>query len=205
MAGVHVGELPEGTKRCIVCGEPINLVARKCIHCDSLQNAVQQRLGFSTNLLSLSVALVSVLGVVVPILIESATRDNSRLVFSLQHATDTELFVIVTNQGREPGTVATASLRLKDGRSVQLRSSERTPVEVIDPKKSILLRFHKFIIDGRRVAPEVPFDVPGDQACLLSFDTTSFQGERTAPTIERSCSTLAPFVKLSGALPEGTG
>jgi predicted nucleic acid-binding Zn ribbon protein len=199
MAGIHIGELPEGTKRCIVCGEPINLVARKCIHCSSLQNAVQQRLGLSTNVLSLSVALVSVLGVVVPILIQSATRDDSRLVFSLQHATDTELFVIATNQGREPGTVATASLQLKDGRSVQLRSSERTPVEVIDPKKSILLRFHKFILDGRRVAPEVPVDVPGDQTCILSFDATSFQGDRTAPLIERPCRELAPFVRLTGA------
>jgi hypothetical protein len=183
----------------VICGEPINLAARKCIHCDSLQNAVQQRLGFSTNLLSLSVALVSVLGVVVPILIESATRDDSWLVFSLQHVTDTELFVIATNQGKEPGTVATASLRLKDGKSVQLRSSERSPVEVVDPKKSILLRFHKFILDGRRVPPEVPFDAPADQVCTLSLDTTSFQANRTAPTIERPCSAFAPFVKLPAA------
>jgi hypothetical protein len=202
MAGVHIGELPKGTKRCVICGEPINLAARKCIHCDSLQNAVQQRLGLSTNVLSLSVALVSVLGVVVPILVESATRDDSRLVFSLQHVTDTELFVIVTNQGKEAGTVATASLRLKDGKNVELRSSERSPVEVIEPKKSILLRFHKFIIDGRRVAPEVPFDVPADQTCILSFDATSFQGDRTAPLIERPCTAFAPFVKLTAAPPK---
>ena len=63
MVGIHLGELPEGTKRCIVCGEPINLAARKCVHCSSEQAAIRQKLGFSTNFLSMSVALVSVLGV----------------------------------------------------------------------------------------------------------------------------------------------
>lgn len=195
MATVHLGELPEGTKRCLICGEPINTAARKCIHCGSGQNAVQQKLGFSTNLLSMSVALVSVLGVVVPILIESATPDDSKLIFSLQYATGSELFVIVTNQGKEPGTVATASLRLKDGKSVQLRSSEAAPVQVIEPKKAILLRFHKFIVDGKRVAPEYLFDAPNDKTCILSFDSTSFRGDRTSPVIEHRCGEFAPFVK----------
>lgn len=195
MATVHSGELPEGTKRCIVCGEPINLVARKCIHCSSEQAAIRQKLGFSTNLLSMSVALVSVLGVVVPILIDSATPDDSKLIFSLQYATGSELFVIVTNQGKEPGTVATASLRVKDGKSVQLRSSEAAPVQVIEPKKSILLRFHKFIVDGKRVTPEYLFDAPSDKTCILSFDSTSFRGDRTAPVIEHRCGDFAPFVQ----------
>jgi hypothetical protein len=126
MAEVDVGELPEGTKRCIACGEPIRMIAKRCIHCTSDQDPVRQRLGFSTNLMS--VALISVLGVVVPILIESATRDDSHLIVSLQHATEVELFVIVSNQGREPGTVSVGTLQVKGGKSVQIRSSERSPV-----------------------------------------------------------------------------
>jgi hypothetical protein len=201
MVAVHVGELPEGTKRCLVCGEPINVLAKMCVHCKSEQAAIRQKLGFSTNLLSMTVALVSVLGVVVPILIQSATPDDSHLIFSLQHATDTELFVIVSNQGKEPGTVSTASLQAKDGKSVGLRSSERAPVEVIDPKKSILLRFHKFVVDGKRVAPEFLFDAPNERTCILSFDATTFRGERSARTIERPCSAFAPFVKSAAGTP----
>ena len=195
MAGIHVGELPDGAKRCVVCAEPINLAAVRCVHCGAEQTAMRQRMGVSTNVLSMMVALVSVLGVVVPLLIQSATPDDSKLVFSLQYATDKELFVIVSNQGKEPGTVATAHLQVKDGKSVQLRSSEFAPVEVVDPKKSILLRFHKFVFDGKHVPPEFAFEAPADRLCTLSLDVTSFRGERTAPVIERPCRAFAPFVR----------
>ncbi len=195
MAGIHVGDLPEGTKRCIVCAEPINAAAAKCVHCGAAQTIIRERLGISTNVLSMMVALVSVLGVVVPLLIQSATPDDSELVFSLQYATDNELFVIVSNQGREPGTVATARLQLKDGKSVQLRSSEFAPVEVVDPKKSILLRFHRYMFEGKHVQPGFVFDAPPDRRCILALDVTSFRGERLQPVIERPCSAFAPFVK----------
>jgi hypothetical protein len=195
MAGIHVGELPDGTKRCVVCAEPINAAAVKCVHCGGDQTVIRQRIGVSTNVLSMMVALVSVMGVVVPLLIQSATPDDSSLIFSLQYATDKELFVIVSNQGKEPGTVATAHLLLKDGKSVQLRSSEFAPVEVVDPKKSILLRFHKFVFEGKHVPPEFVFEAPTDRPCLLSLDVTSFRGERSAPVIERPCGEFAPFVK----------
>ncbi|TMJ21619.1 MAG: hypothetical protein E6G95_21850 [Alphaproteobacteria bacterium] len=195
MAEVDVGELPEGTKRCIACGEPIRMIAKRCIHCTSDQDPVRQRLGFSTNLMSMSVALISVLGVVVPILIESATRDDSHLIFSLQHATEVELFVIVSNQGREPGTVSVGTLQVKGGKSVQIRSSERSPVEIIDPKKSTLLHFHKFVFDGKRVTADFNFDAPKDQPCILSIHVTSFRGERSTLAVERPCGDFAPFVK----------
>jgi hypothetical protein len=195
MATIHVGDIPQGTKRCIVCAEPINAAAVKCVHCGAAQTIIRERIGISTNVLSMMVALVSVLGVVVPLLIQSATPDNSNLIFSLQYATDNELFVIVSNQGREPGTVATARLQVKDGKSVQLRSSEFAPVEVVDPKKSILLRFHRFSFEGKRVQPGFVFDVPPDRPCLLFLDVTSFRGERLQPVIEHPCAAFVPFVK----------
>jgi hypothetical protein len=195
MAEVRVGELPEGTKRCIACGEAIRADAKRCIHCTSEQSPVKQRLGFGTTLMSLSVALVSVLGVVVPILIQSATPDDSHLIFSLQHATEVELFVIVSNQGREPGTVSVGTLQVKGGKSVQIRSSERSPVEIVEPKKSVLLHFHKFVLDGKRVTADLYFEAPKDQPCILSIHVTSFRGERSALSIERPCSAFTPFVK----------
>jgi hypothetical protein len=58
------------------------------------------------------------------LLIKSATPDESDLIFSLQHAPDTELFVIVSNQGNEPGTVATAELLVADRASRRRRPEE---------------------------------------------------------------------------------
>jgi hypothetical protein len=192
---IHIGELPEGTKRCLVCAEPINVASRKCVHCGADQNPLRQRLGFSTNFLSMSVALVSVLGVVVPVLIQSTTPDNSHLVFSLQHATESELFVIVSNQGREPGTVALALLQVKGGNSVHLRSSERAPVLIVEPKKTELLHFHKFILDGQRVKFDAVFQAEPDQTCVLALEVTSFRGEHLKPKVEHPCKEFFPFIR----------
>jgi hypothetical protein len=192
---IHLGELPEGTKRCLICAEPINLASRKCVHCGADQNALRQRLGVSTSFLSMSVALVSVLGVVVPLLIQSATPDNSHLTFSLQYATETELFVIVSNQGREPGTVSLADLRVKDGKTIHLRSSERAPVLIVEPKKTDLLHFHKFTFEGQRVKPDFSFEAEPTQTCVLSLEVTSFRGEHLKPKVERPCREFFPFVR----------
>jgi hypothetical protein len=191
---IHVGDLPEGTKRCLVCAEPINEASRKCVHCGADQNALRQRLGVSTSFLSMSVALVSVLGVVVPLLIQSATPDNSHLTFSLQYATETELFVIVSNQGREPGTVSLADLRVKDGKTIHLRSSERAPVLIVESKKTDLLHFHKFTFEGQRVKPDFSFEAEPNQTCVLSLEVTSFRGEHLRPKVERPCKEFFPFV-----------
>lgn len=194
---IYVGELPEGTKRCLTCAEPINIASHKCIHCGADQNPLRQRLGVSTNFLSMTVALVSVLGVVVPLLIQSATPDNSHLVFSMQHAAQTELFVIVSNQGREPGTVAMAVLEVKGGKAVHLRSSEQAPVQIIEPKKTSLLHFHKFIFEGQRVKPDLAFEAAPDQTCVLALEVTSFRGEHLKPKVEQPCKEFFPFVRDS--------
>jgi predicted nucleic acid-binding Zn ribbon protein len=191
---IYLGEIPEGTKRCLVCAEPINAASRKCVHCGADQNPLRQRLGFSTNFLSMAVALVSVLGVVVPVLIQSATPDNSHLIFSLQYATDSELFVIVSNQGREPGTVSLARLQVKGGKSVELRSSERAPVLIVEPKKTELLHFHKFILEGQRVKFDAVFEAQPDQSCVLALEVTSFRGEHLRPKVEHPCREFFPFI-----------
>jgi hypothetical protein len=192
---IHLGDLPEGTKRCQICAEPINEASRKCVHCGADQNVLRQRLGVSTSFLSMSVALVSVLGVVVPLLIQSATPDNSHLTFSLQYATETELFVIVSNQGREPGTVSLATLEVKGGKTIHLRSSERAPVLIVEPKKTELLHFHKFILEGQRVKPDQPFEAEPDKSCVIALEVTSFRGERLKPKVERPCKEFFPFVR----------
>ena len=64
------------TKPCIACGNNIPAAAIKCAKCSAYQNW-RRFLGVSTNMLSLLVALVAVLGATVPVLIESLESDDA--------------------------------------------------------------------------------------------------------------------------------
>jgi hypothetical protein len=89
------------SKPCVVCQEPIKLHASKCIHCGSYQDW-RSNISFSlsTSVLSLLVALITVLTAAVPVLKEALTPKNSHLTFSFQGAsTDPiRLVVLATNR-----------------------------------------------------------------------------------------------------------
>ncbi len=72
-------------KLCRICCEPIAAGARKCIHCDSFQDW-RGNLGVSATVLSLLVALVSVLTASAPILTKTLTPERSDLAFAFQGA-----------------------------------------------------------------------------------------------------------------------
>src|SRR5437660_570837 len=86
MAEAHVGPLPEGLKHCKACQEPINRNARKCIHCQGEQGEIRRRLAFSSTVLALLVALISVLTAAAPVLKEALTPKNSDIELSFQGA-----------------------------------------------------------------------------------------------------------------------
>jgi hypothetical protein len=135
----------------------------------------------------MTVALVSVLGVVVPLLVQTATPDDSQLIFSLQHATNIEIFVIVSNQGSEPGTVALARLEVKGGKGIELRSSE--PRRSRSSSRRNRCCCASTIPDRRQAgAAGERLRRGAGQICILSLDGTTFRGTRIRPTIERPCS-----------------
>lgn len=152
MAQAHIGELPEGTKRCKVCQEPINAKAEKCIHCSSDQTW-RLRLGFSATILALLVALVTVLGAAAPVIKDLLLPTNSNLVATFQGA-DTKsttehlaLHVLVSNTGNRPGTVtADTSFLFSDewdvpGLAVRLVEPARPTERVVEAGKFALLTF----------------------------------------------------------------
>ena len=94
MAEAHVGPLPDGTKPCKICQEPINRGARKCIHCQSSQGWLSG-LAVSATMMSLLVALVSVLAAAVPAFKSLLTPVNSDLVFVPQGMTRETVSVLV--------------------------------------------------------------------------------------------------------------
>ena len=158
MAEAHIGPLPEGTKRCRVCGEPINLIALKCIHCSSEQARWRLRLGLSRTVLSLLVALVSVLTAALPALKDFLTERNSDLSISFQVADKESLAFLITNRGARPGSISTAVLDIhtpKPWRTLRLEIvrmfssgvpnprdlDPRGPAQIIDPGRSLLINY----------------------------------------------------------------
>lgn len=107
--------------KCIVCKEEICTGAVKCIHCDSYQDW-RNYLTFSSTVLALLVALVSVSGFVVPILDKALTPTDSRIIVSYQTIAEgfggPAIILLVSNSGTKPGTFATAQMEMttKNGR-----------------------------------------------------------------------------------------
>jgi hypothetical protein len=112
MGEAHVGPLPEGMKHCRVCAEPINKAAQKCIHCQTEQSVWRRRLGFSSTVLALLIALISVLSSAVPAFKEILTPKDSHLSFTYLGATDDYIGILISNSGNRPGSVRFATLQM---------------------------------------------------------------------------------------------
>jgi hypothetical protein len=98
MTGVSATEAREATKPCRVCAEPIRLAAQKCIHCDSYQDW-RARINVSSTILSLLVALFSVLTVALPVIKDTLRTERPELQFFLLGASEHAVKISVINGG----------------------------------------------------------------------------------------------------------
>jgi len=195
MAQVHTGDLPPGTKRRLVCAEPINEKASKCIHCQSDQGGIRRRLGVSTTVLSLLVALVTVLTFAIPVIRDALTSRDSRLIASMQGMSDDRVIaVLVSNTGARPGTVGWANISAI-GQAFSLSVQGDVPI-VVEPGKSVLVRFK-----NTSPAPDLPefrnlIQMPDNFECKFVLGLTSFTGEVTTIELPISCGQVAAFYGL---------
>jgi hypothetical protein len=143
MAEAHVGALPEGMKHCRVCAEPINVQATKCIHCSSDQGRWRLVANLSNTVLALLIALFSVLTTAVPVIINTFTPRDSRLVFSFPIADETRIVLLVSNNGIRPGMVQDILLKTFNAGSVFLRpiAADQHALYMVEPTKSNLFEF----------------------------------------------------------------
>lgn len=75
----------EKKSRCKVCREEISLGAKKCVHCDSFQTW-RRHLNFSSTVLSLLVALVSVSGIAFPAITAALHVPKANVIFDVTDA-----------------------------------------------------------------------------------------------------------------------
>ncbi|OCK59855.1 hypothetical protein [Bradyrhizobium sp. LMTR 3] len=190
MAEAHVGPLPEGMKRCKVCAEPINEKAVKCIHCQAEQSWARQRLGFSSTILSLLVALITVLTAAVPVVRDSITSKNSNLIFSFQAANDRVISVLASNTGVRPGSIGSSYLHMNQKRNYGLRVSGVDSARVVEPGKSELIALTR---DSRPIFADEDTDDPRNPKCFLFLHSTDFIGVAEYHKVVVPCTSFIAF------------
>src|SRR6266704_1487409 len=99
---------------CLVCREAIHKGALKCIHCDSYQGWLSRRLNFSSTMLSLLVALVSVSAFAIPI-IRTSLNPDADIRATVVGSQDNFIQLVVTNVGSRTGTFQWAAIRRPGG------------------------------------------------------------------------------------------
>jgi hypothetical protein len=193
-------EAAADSKPCVVCQEPIRAHAKKCVHCGSYQDWRSNiSMSLITSVLSLLVALVTVLTAAVPVARDALTPHNSDLMFSFQGAsTDPiRLIVLATNRGVRPGTVHPASslLTMSGKLSMPLGLAEPEPSDspptIIEPGESRLFSFHIW-------AGEAPGDTDDSiyaGRCLLKIPTTDFAGKPDDHEIDVGCKRVFKLVQ----------
>lgn len=92
------------TKACSLCAEPIAAAAIKCRYCDGYQGR-WLFLNLSTPVLSLLVALVSILALALPALIGTFSRPKSDVRVAFQYFEDGTAHFVASNAGTRPGSV----------------------------------------------------------------------------------------------------
>lgn len=145
---------------CIVCKEPINSGARKCIHCNSFQDWRKHVTG-SHLVLSLIVALISVLSLGVPVIIEALKSEDSEIKISLTYARESmatyngkgmrtfEIGFYAVNKGNRPAALKNASIKSSNLSSnwknaVLYPGSDGKSSMVVQAGEARLLRAHLF-------------------------------------------------------------
>jgi hypothetical protein len=96
---------------CRVCREPLKAGATKCLACDSYQGW-QRFLGFSSSILALAIALISVLQVALPVFINVARGAYSDASLRLMKTDGNLLRFVATNAGNRPAVVADGTIAL---------------------------------------------------------------------------------------------
>lgn len=96
------------TKPCIACRESISAEAMRCRICGSSQSW-GRHFALSDSLLSLLVALVSVTGLSLPVIVNALRQKNSRLVLRFAGSANDDVFLAISNTGTRSGVLTDLS------------------------------------------------------------------------------------------------
>ena len=139
-------------------------------------------------MLSLVIALLSILTVAVPVVLTMWTPKNSDLVFTLHGSTEENIYVLVSNQGIRPGSFRSGSLEVTNGGTLGLHifGLAKNAPKIIDPGKSeIIPLYSEFVYES--ISPEIDI-------CSLGFIDINFQGTQEKRKISVDCGQVREFI-----------
>jgi hypothetical protein len=194
-------------KLCKVCGEPIALIAKKCTHCDSYQNWFSN-ISISSSVLTMLVALLSVLTVTVPVFREALTPKNSDIIATLQDSDETRIMVVVSNKGVRPGTLRSTAFLIMEPKPVnedplpqerplnpaetyiRLRFEEKSVgAYIVEPGKSALIKYIDYDASPQRVPGSLP-----RYHCRVRVVFVSFEGHTENIDLPELCDYFEDFI-----------
>ncbi len=105
-------------KLCSTCAEPIQKTALKCRHCGSYQDW-RRRLGVSSTILALLVALVSVIGSTAPVVVGLFKAKTAAFRFSPPQFGQGAVTVTASNVGSLPARLSYAAITIPQKRGAQ--------------------------------------------------------------------------------------
>jgi hypothetical protein len=203
----------EDTKPCKVCGEPIKKVARICINCNSYQDW-RAEVSVSNTVLSLLVALFSVLTVALPAITTFLTPKNSNLIFSYEGTIGDTISLLVTNVGIRPGAVHYLIIRFADdsspvrfpfvltptvGGTSKENNAMSNTARIVDAGKSELVSLHMMVPFGDAMSKMMG---NSKKKCILDLNQTDFLGATSTAPITIDCKLLdQPYGPPPPALP----
>jgi hypothetical protein len=181
------------TKPCKVCAEPIKQAARICNQCKSYQDW-RANINVSSTVLSLLVALVTVLTAAVPAIKSALTPEDSQLSFVFQDASFDSIGILVSNSGIRPGAVGGGQFLLTGDPLIwsfielSIVGRPNGSSFIIDPGTSKLLELSSGVTD---LGPEDP--MIGD--CLLQFQKKEFAAKsREKMELRIPCDDMRRFI-----------
>jgi|GEM_PF-4245564 len=189
--------IPSETKLCSTCGEPIPLVAKKCTHCETFQDW-RRNISFSSTILALLTALISVFSLSLPIFVNAFRYENARLAatFGGVGGSNDNLIFLVTNSGTRPGAFISAAFRYFLNHQIQVD----VPLRVlggtlfVEPGKGA-----EFLLgteaNNFRGPPAGYFDYKNEEAeCVMKITTADFLGVLNEKESLFPCIMILPFV-----------
>lgn len=175
-----------GLIECLVCREEIKNGARKCINCDSYQDW-RRYFQFNIVVLSLLVALISVLTASIPI-VKSMLTPISQAKFSFIDYQNNKISVVATNTGQKAVILQESSLILQqvnDSRKVPLIESAQTG------KRQFLLKPNEWIevtLVHKDIGDDLSLIRPEDyKSCRLDFVTLNMTHKIERVSINIPC------------------
>lgn len=127
--------VPE-VKKCFMCQSTIPFAAMKCTECDSYQGW-RRFLGLSSSILTLLIALFSVLGLVVPVLLTTFDDKVAQLSVARAVIVEDKIEVALVNYGERSAYVSSIGIHTEAG----LFRNFRQTITKVNPDDIVLEEF----------------------------------------------------------------